>query len=386
LTAVIKSDVVVVGGGIAASATSIALARKGVRVCLSYLAHTRPRLAVGETVPPDVRKVLRELGLWENFLGQRHEPSLGSCSAWGGAELGYNDFVLNPHGCGWHLNRARFDALLLDHAKSCGAAFFPIAGFASIESTSNGSTVLNTVDQDGVDGRLTARYLVDATGSRSVIARQMGARQINFDRLSFVYGIFDEPKAASTSQLTLLEAEELGWWYSARLPDGKLAVAFASDASIVRDHSLAREREWLALLRKTRHLAQMIEGYRLKDIVVRTAPTFRLDRVAGANWLAVGDAAAACDPISSQGIMNALDDGIRAAAAIFDVLDGRSGSSEPYAKYLGARYTDYLTNRNYFYGLEQRWRQSPFWSRRVACSVGSHFPTSKLPRRLPALN
>ncbi|SDT08281.1 Dehydrogenase (flavoprotein) [Bradyrhizobium canariense] len=366
-----------VGGGLAGCATAISLARRNVSVCLLHLMPARPQLAVGESVPPDVRKVLRELGLWEKFLEQRHEPSLGSCSAWGGTDLGYNDFVLNPHGCGWHLDRTRLDALLLDQANSCGVALFPISRFALLESASDGSTVLKTVAQDGAERRLTARYVVDASGSRSVVARQMGARQVVLDRLSFVYGIFDEPKAAITSQLTLLEAQELGWWYSARLPGTKLAVAFASDASIVRDHSLAREREWLALLSKTRHLAQMIEGYRLKDIVVRVAPTFRLDRVAGANWLAVGDAAAACDPICSQGIMNALEDGIRAAAAILDALNGHPDSKEHYAKYLDVRYTDYLANRNYFYGLERRWSESSFWTRRLSRNEKAPFSAER---------
>ncbi|QAU45677.1 NAD(P)/FAD-dependent oxidoreductase [Bradyrhizobium guangzhouense] len=371
---VIKSDVVVLGGGIAASATSIALARKGVRVGLSYPVHTRPRLAVGETVPPDVRKLLSELGVWEKFLGQRHEASLGSCSAWGGTELGYNDFVLNPQGCGWHLDRARFEALLLDHAASCGVAVFPIAKCASLEQAPDGGIALSAIMPNGATQHLSARYIVDATGSRSVVARQMGARQIPLDRLSFVYGFFDQPQAAASSQLTLLEARELGWWYRARLPDHRLAIAFASDASIVRDHNLARASEWLALLRATSHVAQAIEAYRLKDIVVRAAPSFRLDCVVGANWLAVGDAAAACDPISSQGIMNALEDGLRAATTIADVLDGRSDSSGFYARYLDARYADYLANRNYLYSLERRWPKSPFWRRRYAPSGNVSLP------------
>lgn len=368
MTGVIKNDVVVVGGGIAACATAIALARKGVRVGLSYSVTTRPRLAVGETVPPDVRKLLGELGSWEKFLAQRHEASLGSCSAWGGTELGYNDFVLNPQGCGWHLDRARFEALLLDQAESCGVALFPIAKCASLEQAADGAIVLSASTPNEAGLHLTARYIVDATGSRSVIARQMGARQILLDRLSFVCGFFDAPQAAAPSQLTLLEAQELGWWYKARLPDRRLAIAFASDASIIRDHNLAHASEWLALLRTTSHVAQAIEGYRLKDIVVRAAPSFRLDRVAGANWLAVGDAAAACDPISSQGIMNALEDGIRAAAAIAGDLDGDSDSRTRYAQYLDARYTDYVANRNYLYGLERRWPNLPFWRQRHARS------------------
>jgi 2-polyprenyl-6-methoxyphenol hydroxylase-like FAD-dependent oxidoreductase len=368
LTGVTESSVIVVGGGIAGCATAVALARRGVEVCLPYLEHTRPQLAVGETVPPDVWKLLRELGLWEKFLEQPHEPSLGSCSAWGGTDLGYNDFVLNPRGCGWHLDRARFEALLLDHTRSCGVALFPIAVCTSSESSPGGRIVLETVTKSGDARRFAARYLVDATGSRSVIARQMGARQISLDRLSFVYGFFDASTAVAASRLTLLEAHELGWWYAARLPDRRLAVAFASDASIVRDHHLAHERKWLALLRETAHVAQAIEGCRLTDIVVRVAPSFRLDRVAGTNWLAVGDAAAACDPICSQGIMNALEDGIRAATAIVDTFNGRHGGKEAYASYLDARYADYLAGRNYFYGIERRWRQSPFWGRRVARS------------------
>ncbi len=370
MTEVITCDVVVVGGGIAACATSIALVRKGVRVGLSYSVTTRPQLVVGETVPPDVRKLLRELGAWEKFLEQRHEASLGSCSAWGGTELGYNDFMLNAQGCGWHLDRARFEALLLDQAKYSGVVNFPIAKCVSLEEGSDGGVVLSAVIPNGAVQRLQARYIVDATGSRSAVARRLHAQQIPLDRLSFVYGFFDTPQAAVTSQLTLLEAQELGWWYRARLPDRRLAVAFASDASIIRDRNLAHAKEWLALLRTTSHVAPAIEGYRLKDIVVRVAPSFRLDRVVGPNWLAVGDAAATCDPISSQGIMSALEDGIRAAATIADALNGISESNGRYAQYLDARYNDYVVTRNYLYGLERRWPKSPFWRRRATRRQG----------------
>jgi 2-polyprenyl-6-methoxyphenol hydroxylase-like FAD-dependent oxidoreductase len=176
LTAGIKCDVVVIGGGIAACATSIALAQKGVRVGLSYSVTTRPRLAVGETVPPDVRKLLSELGVWEKFLEQRHEACLGSCSAWGGTELGYNDFVLNPQGCGWHLDRAQFEALLLNQAESCGVAVFQVAKSASLEQAPDGGIALSAIIPNGAGRRLTARYIVDATGSRSMHARWARAR------------------------------------------------------------------------------------------------------------------------------------------------------------------------------------------------------------------
>lgn len=366
-------NVIIVGGGIAACSTAIALSRRRVdRLCLLHLAPIATRVAVGETVPPDIRRALGELGLWESFLEQQHEPCFGSCSAWGVDEPGYNDFVLSPLGFGWHLDRGRFEKLLLDEAKKVGIAFFPLAKSPSAQEGSSGCVVLHAVTPDGDERTFTAKHVVDATGSRSAVSRQMGARQILLDRLSFVYGFFDRSEAGSTSRLTLLEAVEFGWWYSARLPDGKRVVALASDPSIIRDGSLAHAEEWLGLLRKTKHIAHLVQECRLSNIVVRIAPAFQLDRVAGANWLAAGDAAAACDPICSQGIMNALEDGIRAATALADFR--RSDSNEVYADYLSTRYADYLANRNYFYGLERRWPKSLFWKRRVV--HGSKAPLS----------
>jgi flavin-dependent dehydrogenase len=365
----IRWNVVVIGGGIAGCAMAIALRRGGVdRVCLLH-SPVATQVAVGETLPPDVRRPLGELGVWECFLEQGHEPCLGSRSAWGGSELGYNDFVLNPFGFGWHLDRPRFEAMLLDEARRVDAAIFSIVRLAFAENAPNPGFVLSATEPNGIERSFAARYVVDATGCRSAFAQQIGARKLLLDRLSFVYGFFDASKGATTSRLTLIEAQELGWWYSARLPDNKLAVAFASDPSIVRDGRLAHEREWLDLLRKTRHVAQTVEGYRLTDMVARVAPTFRLDRVAGAHWLAVGDAAAACDPISSQGIMNALEDGVRASTVVTRALHGVLDGNKSYMEYISARYTDYLENRNYFYGLERRWRLSPFWRRRLARHV-----------------
>lgn len=46
---------------------------------------------------------------------------------------------------------------------------------------------------------------------------------------------------------------------------------------------------------------------------VRPAESSRLDRAAGEDWLAVGDAASAWDPLSSQGVYRALVTGLEAS-------------------------------------------------------------------------
>jgi flavin-dependent dehydrogenase len=81
--------------------------------------------------------------------------------------------------------------------------------------------------------------------------------------------------------------------------------------------------------------------------------------VAGEGWLAIGDAAAALDPLSSHGIAAALAGGIEAARAIVE------GSTERYERSIDASWTAYVSMRRAFYAAERRWSGTPFWQRRT---------------------
>jgi flavin-dependent dehydrogenase len=360
-------NVVVAGGGAAGCATAIGLARRGIdRVCIVDPGISAgPRL--GETIPPEARLVLNELGVWRPFLEGNHDRCLGSCSAWGSPDLGYNDFLLNPHGCGWHLDRAEFETMLRHQAVSQGTALLREAKVGAVAPDGDHRLAVSVIGPAGAVREFGARYVVDATGWRSGVARQAGARWRELDRLTFVYGFFDTSRAEAMSKLTLVEANELGWWYAGCLPDRKLAVAFASDPGIVRDHKLTLVPNWLERLGQTRHLAALTQGCRLQSekLAARVAPTTCLDHACGAYWLAVGDAAAACDPISSQGIMNALEDGVRASDVIAGAMAAGRALDPIYSDGVARRFADYIDNRNYFYGMEHRWNESPFWRRRV---------------------
>lgn len=358
-------NVAVLGGGPAGCATALALERKGVRdVCI--IDPDRPSgLHVGETLPPETRLLLDELGLWAEFAGEGHEESLGSCSSWGSDALGYNDFLLNPYGRGWHLDRQRFDTFLRRSAASRNIAMFSGARLLRYEAARDGEFLLH-LGFDGAATTLHARYVVDATGIQSAFARRAGARPLSFDRLSFVYGFFDADAAASPTRLTMLEATEHGWWYAAGLPDRRVAVAFATDPETIREQELSVEGRWFARLLRTRHIAPRLDGCRFVrgSAVIRVAPSFVLDHVAGARWLAVGDAASAYDPLSSLGIHKALAGGLDAAEAIATALESNADIASDYASSIAANFEEYTTNRNYLYELETRWAESPFWRNR----------------------
>jgi 2-polyprenyl-6-methoxyphenol hydroxylase-like FAD-dependent oxidoreductase len=355
-------DVAVIGAGPAGAACALALRQAKVASVVLVDGGRPAGPAIGETIPPDARLLLDRLGLWQAFLEEGHEPCLGSSSAWGNATLGYNDFLLNPQGSGWHLDRARFDDFLRRHARAAGASSLESARFVAAEDGGGDGYRLRLSGGRMLD----ARFVVDASGRASAFARHVGARQTPLDRLSFVYGFFDTAAARSHSRLTLLEAVPQGWWYAAALPGGRLAVAFAGDAEAVRAGGLGQDGRWLDAALATRHLAARLEGcvFIPGSLAPRVAASFLLDRVQGPRWLAAGDAAACFDPLAAQGIYKALEDGLEGAALIAAALRDGGDLAGGYAETARARFDDYLVNRNYFYGLERRWPDSGFWRRR----------------------
>ncbi len=356
----------VIGGGPAGSATALTLCRLGVPDVLLVEAQDYQAVRLGESIPPETRQLLESLGVWRAFLSEGHEPALGSCSAWGSDEMGYNDFLYNPHGHGWHLDRRRFDAFLARTAAAAGAVVFLHTRCRAIESQGKQGFRIRL---EGVEGptEIQARFIVDATGSTARLARSLGAVRRCHDRLSYVAAFFNRTRDAF-SRLTWLEAVEYGWWYSAMLPAGRVAVAVAGDSDSLKTKALHQPESWRLWLNRTRHLAGHLADCEqaTESLYVRTAASFVLDRPSGPNWLAVGDAASAYDPISSQGIYKSLLEGLEAGHAIADGLSGKSRKLERYATSVADRFADYLRLRNHLYDLEQRWPRAPFWARRQA--------------------
>jgi flavin-dependent dehydrogenase len=330
------------------------------------------KVRIGESLPPDTALLLHRLALLGTFLAEGHEPCFGSCSSWGSNDLGYNDFLLNPHGPGWHLDRCRFDAFLARAAAESGAEVRTGTHFLGGEG-GEGEFRLCLAPAGEAPREARARFVVDATGPGALFARRRGARRRFHDRLICVVAFFQLPARSCFSRLTFLEAVEDGWWYAARLPDERLAVAFASDSELLKAAGATSEKGWLARLEATRHLAAELSGAALipGSLRISVAASSRLDRVAGDGWLAVGDAASTYDPISSQGVYKALADALRAAPVVTAHLGGDRARVTAYRRGVDEHFADYLANRNHFYGLEERWKTAPFWSRRRRASWSS---------------
>ncbi|MEK7831235.1 MAG: FAD-dependent oxidoreductase [Acidobacteriota bacterium] len=335
------ANVAIIGGGVAGAVTALELARAGTSVAVIER-EVADGWKIGEGLPPAAKPILQQLGVLERFLADGHLASYGNCSAWGSDELVDQSFVFNPHGNGWHVDRSLFDRMLLDAAIEAGTKLF------------SGADAENVVAE--------ADFVVDASGRSSWFARRQGARRINHDNLVAVAALLKAGReSADQDSLTLVEAVADGWWYAALLPGEKLVAVFLSDADLDSTRKAATVEGWLSLLDQTVHLRKRIErhGYRLElEPRIVSANSSRLDFTVGESWLAVGDAAAAFDPLSSQGIMTAMESGIQAAMAI------STNALANYSNRLEQVFAAYLANRNFYYSQERRWPDSTFWLRR----------------------
>jgi flavin-dependent dehydrogenase len=345
------ADVVIVGGGPAGTALAIGVMREGRRaVVIESSDYSAVR--AGETLQPATRPLLERIGVWEAFLAAAHVTSYGVASSWGGAGLEANDFFVAARGNGWHLDRAAFDRMLAAEAERRGATLLTNTRVTDMQRSA-GRWRITVSSGETIDCAIVA----DATGRRSAVARRLGVRRRAFDQLVGVFGVVAAASAPAAS-FTMIEAVRDGWWYAAAIPRGRVAVAFMSDADIIAAENMRDAASWWKRLRQTRHLAAQAEGELAEALATQAAASTILERVAGDGWLAVGDAASAYDPLSSQGIHKALASAEVAAWAI------AKGDFDEYERTVRASFDDYLAARAKFYAVEQRWPSSLFWSRR----------------------
>ena len=386
------ADVVVIGGGPAGAAAAGAARAAGLEVTL-YAAGPPARQRAGESLPPGTEALVAELFGSAVLNACRRLPAYGNRSAWGGAALETTDFMLNPLGPGAQVNRRAFDAALLAAVRDAGVR---VVGAPAPPDAA-------------------APLVVDAAGRRASVARARGVPRRRLDRLvaaMWEVGSGDAAPAAErraprdggavdkpADSTTTVEAVRDGWWYTSPLPGGRRIAAFLTDADLLPARRDRPAPGWWPAAPPPPHIAALA-GDRLAGAhAITDASTAFLDVVAGDGWLATGDAAVSFDPLSSQGVITALEMGREAGRTAAALLGGSGG--DPLGDY-AERYREvlrvHLAQRGGYYELEDRWPGAPFWARRgswnqpsapgIRNQAGMRAASMRFPRTLslPSMN
>lgn len=343
------------GGGLAGATIALCLRRHGRDVTLLEKSR-EAQWCPGETLAPEANPLIARLGLEGAFGNGRHLRCPGILSAWGSQVLTASNFIANPHGCGWQVERMVLEQQWIDAAHAAGATIVRGAAVRSV-ARKGGDWKLETPM-----GTFSAAMLIDASGRGAAVMRMAGVGHHAYDRLVSIYLRTGRSDPALVDARTVIEPVADGWWYAAPTPCGRTTLAFQTDAELVRSQEW-REAAWFVNALERTEYVRRVAGDQCFDAHQRpglaSARTVRLERFAGPGWMAIGDAAIARDPLAGQGMMRALDSAIKAADAIAD------GATLRFADMMEEDWADYIDARERIYRSERRWPNQPFWHARI---------------------
>jgi flavin-dependent dehydrogenase len=175
------------------------------------------------------------------------------------------------------------------------------------------------------------------------------------------------------NKMSTISSSENGWWYSAMVPNNKRVLAFHTDSDLIDRNTFQSKGSFLALAQSNQVISAILEksGDDIKLHGIVAANSSCSHQVAGQQWAALGDAAISFDPLSSQGMFNAMASALQLKALIkeFNIIDKLDKQKmqqfeTAYTQQINHIWLHYLNHKNIFYRQEMRWRNSPFWKRR----------------------
>lgn len=370
-----KTEILIIGGGIAGCIAAISLADNYQVTIVDKLA--QPAERVGESLAPACQRIFKKLNILEhesNELKQQlYINNLGMQSYWGSNQVQFVDYLRNPDGPSKSLDRKNFEnylrTLVTQHNVNC------LWGYRF--QNSNYDKSIWNIKVKPEDKReketqiISAKLVIDATGRNSHFTRSLGIQRTHFDKLISCWISLPNKE---TNGMSTIASDELGWWYSAVTPNKKRILSFQTDADLVDRATLKNKESFLQLVGSNIIMKKLIQSVPFETINFHgtvSANSTRLNTVAGNQWVALGDAAISFDPLSSQGMFNAM----ACAMQVKELLDqynfvkdnktiSKEAFSNAYNQQINTIWKHYLKHKNLFYNIENRWKNAPFWYRR----------------------
>lgn len=351
--------IAVIGSGVAGMSATRRLILVGHRPVLIAPEGLVP--ARGETLSSRAKPVLEKLG-WLKLLDEAVAiPSGGRFSVWGTSRLNRSEADDEP---GFHIDRPRLEARMAASLDQSGV-------------TRHRHSVTRLEHQpDGVSVHLgngqvvEVAAVIDCSG-RAAVSSGENAKRRRVDRLVALWAVLDLADDVETLAATLVEAVELGWWYTSILPGRRLMVGFFTDSDLLPTGASRLGSPLGALLASAPNTATRIESLGLMAALtnchreVSPAASVIGSSVVEGRILRAGDAAAATDPLGANGLAAAIWSGTMAGEAALALLNGDRGPAEDFERSYLEGIARQLASQTSLYAAETRFPNAPFWARRA---------------------
>lgn len=342
-------ECVIVGGGVCGALLAGLAAQRGLHVllCDSGENRTWPE----ETLLPSAKRAFAAAGLEALLAAVGRPDSARQGAIWGSASLAWRASEPEP---GWRVPRPALERALRRWAAAQGATVWE--QHTALGPLGGGSLRLRRAD--GSEVEVAAPVCAVACGRsfpEQLVARRTLAEAPATAALHLRGGL--DPRFADGN---LIEAVAAGWFWYLPLADGTASLTLLADVDELQ--AVGTKTLLAQALAQALGPARTVREPSVRDAVRATARAQRADAV-----FLVGDAAAALDPLASQGIDKALAAAQAALPALFTAVrepELRALAIRHHAQWEYGVWRAHAAVAEDFYRREQRFADAPFWRRR----------------------
>jgi FADH2 O2-dependent halogenase len=327
------NDVVIIGGGPAGSVLGAYLSKAGVSNTILEKA-VFPRAHVGESLVSSTVRIFDEIGFIETMENEGFPRKYGA--AWhptkGRGEFAIRFAEFPQEGVDqdytYHVERSRFDTLLLEHAENLGSEVRQDVAVRKVLFNDDGYANGVRVSVDGELSDVPAKMVIDCSGRNTILGTQLGLKYKDpiFNQFA-VHAWFedvdrgDDPETADYIHIYFLSVER-GWAWQIPISDTITSVGVVAEREVFKQSRQRTEDYFDDLVATNPGLSKALaNATRINDFKAEADYSYGMTEFVGDGWMLVGDSARFVDPIFSSGISIAAEAAKAASETIVTALD-----------------------------------------------------------------
>jgi flavin-dependent dehydrogenase len=316
-----NTDVIIIGAGPSGTSAAIWCALNKLSVLIIEYKQF-PRHKPGETHHPGISVLFKMLGVNDQVEKQasvRHDGYITMSED----NSRFSKFNPGKDSKGYQIFREYLDNILLKRAEELGVKILqPCKAISIIKKNER----VAGVETDR--GIFFARFIIDASGTKQWLSRQLGLEIRKYSRPLFVrYGYMQGRLHQNKFLNPVFSFQKHGWLWTARINPNQYhwtrlytELQPGDEAEVPAEYS-------------TLHQRGPIKG---ADVTWRMVPD-----CAGKGYFLIGDSAAVSDPSSSKGVLRGMYSGVMASHCMIKLLNHQSGEENiirSFKEWLGSWY------------------------------------------------
>jgi flavin-dependent dehydrogenase len=317
-------DVAIIGGGPGGSNLGTLLAQKGVSVAI-FERENYPRFHIGESLLPASMPILMETGFYDTLNSGKYIQKYGArfvdYTTDDEIYFGFGDSLRPEFPMAFEVVRSEFDKDLLQHAQKSGVTLYQPERVKAVEFFDS-HVVIKTNERE-----CKAKFVVDATGRDSFIAKQMKTRKVNQDLNNVaVFAHYTGVKrnaGKNAGDIIIGLLPQRAWSWIIPFQGERTSVGVVCSSEVFKggtDLSAYLDEAFKGSPKLTDY---MQNAERASEVTVISNYSHTTESFVGDRWMLIGDAAVFLDPIFSSGVHVALTSGKFASEALLKALGQR---------------------------------------------------------------